>query len=157
MLLVRELQIMRLFIRTVIILTSIVVILLTAERYLFSSERAYLFAWWFFSGDGQSTQTPISKRVDAHKVEDYKQEIGDMLKNATQDSTTQKVALSFTDEFADDPLIREQLIIVAFDHPTQLVRCKLRKQLALNHEIIITTYSEQYAESSRFSMADDCE
>ena len=143
--------------RFLIVGISIIVIVFTIERFIFSSERANLFAWWFFSGDSTSVKTPLSERVSADKLDAYKKEIQNMLQNAEQDSTTQAVALNFADEFVDDPNIKEQLIIIAFEHPTHLVRCELRKKLGLNHEIIVTSHSSENTHSARFSTGQKCE
>lgn len=147
---------MRSLVRLSIICLSIFVIVISTERFLFSSERAHLFAWWFFSGEGESIHTPIAKRVSVSEIEPFKTEIQSMLESAKHASITQKVALSFATEFADDPQIKEQLIIIAFDHPNTFVKCKLRRQLGLHHEIIITAHSEDRSQSSKFSLSDDC-
>lgn len=147
---------MRWLLRSIIACACIFSILLVTERYFFSCERAQLFAWWFFSGNGDSPKKLVSQRVKTTELESFKNEISDMLQSAEQDSLTQQVALNYANEFIYDAKIKEQLIVIAFDHPNALVRCKLRRQLGLNHEVIMTAHSENSSQTAKFSLSKDC-
>ena len=139
------------------ICVCVIVIVITAEKFFFSSERAQLFAWWFFSGNGDTYKVVVSQKVNKREIEAYKKELTKMLSESAHGSLTQKVALSFSGEFSEDPTIQEQLIIISYDHPDHYIKCKLRKQLSINHDLVVTTHNHQGTQSSRFSRNRECE
>jgi hypothetical protein len=134
---------------------ALIFILFTIEKYLFSFERGQLLAWWFLQGKGWQSEHTIAARTESKDLEPYVNEIAEMLASSPQNSATQKAALSFAGEFKETPKVKEQLIILAHDHPDVWVRCYWKKRVLTGGKITIINTHEGEKTKTAFSLLDD--
>lgn len=100
----------------------------------------------------------LKEQASTQDLTPVKQQILDVLNTHNYDWLGFNAALGFASVFLEDPQVQDQLIIIAYDHPDRLIRCKWQARLKTGHDMIIVTSDGQNKTASRFSMrnSDDC-
>lgn len=148
---------MKLSLKLLSICLCIGIILFSIERFFLPFERMQLYGVWLTTSDeiqSVSHDDAINSQIKSKRDSPFNNpqlvELATMLKTSETNSFAQSVALDLSKLVTQNPLIKEQLLVLSESHPDKFVRCQIKNQLASGMSITLITGEGENRVSSTY-------